>query len=66
MIKKALVVIGGAPMNSYTSMRAIWAIQDWCRAPGPMQVPPGPGPALHAAWCEPHESAQLRQRSAGP
>jgi hypothetical protein len=41
-MKKALVVIGGAPMNSYTSMRAIWAIQDWCRSPGPMQVLPWP------------------------
>ncbi|EFN58046.1 hypothetical protein CHLNCDRAFT_34452 [Chlorella variabilis] len=37
VIKKALVEMGGAPMASYTSMRAIWAIQDWCRSPGPIQ-----------------------------
>lgn len=43
VIKKALVEMGGAPMASYTSMRAIWAIQDWCRSPGPIQVPQLPG-----------------------
>ena len=38
VIKKALVEIHGPAMTSYTSMRAIWAIQDWCRSPGPIQV----------------------------
>ncbi|PSC71535.1 pyrophosphate-fructose 6-phosphate 1-phosphotransferase subunit beta [Micractinium conductrix] len=37
VIKKALVEIHGPAMTSYTSMRAIWAIQDWCRSPGPIQ-----------------------------
>ncbi|KAL4442020.1 hypothetical protein ABPG77_011281 [Micractinium sp. CCAP 211/92] len=37
VIKKALVEITGPAMTSYTSMRAIWAIQDWCRSPGPIQ-----------------------------
>ncbi|KAL4443799.1 hypothetical protein ABPG75_011536 [Micractinium tetrahymenae] len=37
VIRKALVEIHGAAMTSYTSMRAIWAIQDWCRSPGPIQ-----------------------------
>ena len=38
VIKKALVDLHGAAFTSYTSMRAIWAIQDWCRSPGPIQV----------------------------
>ncbi|KAI7839314.1 hypothetical protein COHA_007012 [Chlorella ohadii] len=37
VIKKALVDLHGAAFTSYTSMRAIWAIQDWCRSPGPIQ-----------------------------
>ena len=28
----------GQTFASYTSMRAIWAIQDWCRSPGPIQA----------------------------
>lgn len=37
MIKKALVELAAAPFQHYTSMRAVWGIQDWCRSPGPIQ-----------------------------
>ena len=40
----------GAAFTSYTSMRAIWAIQDWCRSPGPIQVRPGLWNKLVMLW----------------
>ncbi len=66
VIKKALVEITGPAMTSYTSMRAIWAIQDWCRSPGPIQARPGRRPPASAGLPCRRATSPACQRRAPP
>ena len=37
MIKKALVLLDGAPFKAYAAIREHWAANDCYRSPGPIQ-----------------------------